>query len=73
MRRQAKAGVPKKQPAPSKKDELLVALRQRDALWQLLDNIDTLDDACREDDGRFRKLSRVHLKQRFEIYNPEGN
>ncbi len=45
--------------------------KQRDALWQLLDNIDTLDDSCREHDHAFRNLTRKHLRARFEIYNPE--
>jgi Zn ribbon nucleic-acid-binding protein len=49
----------------------MTAEAQRDALWQLLDNIDTLDDACREDDLSFRNLSRKHLLARFAIHNPE--
>lgn len=28
--------------------------KQRDELWMLLDDIDTLDDICRDDDKRFR-------------------
>ena len=48
-------------------------LKERDQLWQLLDNIDTLDDACRERDDKFRELSRVHLKKRFEILLPSAN
>jgi hypothetical protein len=45
--------------------------KQRDSLWALLDNIDTLDDSCRENDRAFRDNSRKHLRARFEIYNPE--
>jgi hypothetical protein len=56
----------------SKKTELSLAVKQRDALWALLDNIDTLDDSCREHDDEFRKRTRVHLKRRFEIYNPSS-
>jgi hypothetical protein len=56
----------------SKKVELSVAIRQRDALWALLDNIDTLDDSCREHDDEFRGRARVYLKRRFEIYDPNG-
>lgn len=44
---------------------------QRDNLWALLDNIDTLDDACRSEDGRFRELVRAQQKRRWAIYNPE--
>lgn len=46
--------------------------RQRDALWALLDNIDTLDDACRSDDRGYRELARKHLKARFEVHNPNA-
>lgn len=35
-----------------------------EALWGLLDNIDTLDDACRNDDGVFRRSSRRYLALR---------
>lgn len=45
--------------------------RQRDELWNLLDNIDTLDDACRENDLAFRELTRKQAKRRFDIYNPD--
>lgn len=37
------------------------------ALWGLLDDIDTLDDACMEDDARFRKLVR-HIQHRRHEY-----
>lgn len=36
-------------------------------LWQLLDNIDTLDDSCRDNDVAFRREARKQQKQRFEI------
>jgi hypothetical protein len=72
MRRQRPASKSVNKPAPSKKAELVAAIRQRDALWALLDNIDTLDDACREHDDQFRKLTRAQIKRRFDIYNPEG-
>lgn len=45
--------------------------RQRDELWNLLDNIDTLDDACRENDLAFRELTRKQAKRRFAIHNPD--
>lgn len=43
-----------------------------EALWMLLDNIDTLDDSCRENDAAFRRLSRVQLKKRFEHLESDG-
>ena len=36
-------------------------------LWRMLDDIDTLDDACREDDAGFRKLAYAKQRKRFEI------
>lgn len=35
-------------------------------LWRLLDNIDTLDDAIKADDGAFRNAVRKHQRRRFE-------
>lgn len=35
-------------------------------LWAQLDAIDTLDDACRENDASFRKLARARQKRRWE-------
>jgi hypothetical protein len=70
MRKQASATPKHPKPLPSKRDELLVAIKQRNELWALLDNIDTLDDATREHDGKFRELTRRQLKKRFDIYNP---
>lgn len=40
-----------------------------EALWQLLDDIDTLDDSCRERDDLFRERARVRLKKRFEHFH----
>lgn len=55
-------------------EELHAAETQRDQfkaraerLWQLLDNIDTLDDSCRDNDAAFRREARKQQKQRFEI------
>lgn len=45
---------------------------QRDALWQLLDDVDTLDDACRDNDAVFRERVRAVQKKRWDIYNPEA-
>ncbi len=41
-------------------------------LWQLLDNIDTLDDSCRDNDMAFRLNTRKHLKARFDIAGSDG-
>ena len=35
-------------------------------LWNLLDNIDTLDDACKEDDVAFRKMAYREQRKRFQ-------
>jgi hypothetical protein len=53
------------------RDRPITVEEQRDSLWALLDNIDTLDDACRENDRAFRNFSRKHLRARFAIHNPE--
>ena len=43
-------------------------------LWKLLDDIDTLDDSCRENDELFRKLVYDMQRRRFEIIDiPEIN
>jgi len=36
-------------------------------LWKLLDDIDTLDDACRGDDKAFRDAARRVQRKRFDI------
>lgn len=41
-------------------------------LWQLLDDIDTLDDSCRSDDQAFRSLTREVQRQRFQILTSDG-
>jgi len=41
--------------------------RQVFELWRLLDDIDTLDDACRGDDACFRALVRDVQRKRFEV------
>lgn len=40
-------------------------------LWALLDDIDTLDDACRGDNNLFRKLARDVQQKRFAIMSGE--
>jgi hypothetical protein len=41
-------------------------------LWDLLDNIDTLDDACKDDDLAFRNLARTQQHRRYEISDSDG-
>lgn len=36
-------------------------------LWRMLDDIDTLDDACRENDAAFRLLVRDIQRKRFDV------
>ena len=68
MRRQNSGGtIPPKKPLPSKREEALEAIRQRDALWALLGSIEKIDA---EDVNYFRELVLTQTKRRFEIYNP---
>lgn len=39
----------------------------REKLWSLLDQISTLDDACKENDSKFRPLAYRLAEQRNEI------
>ena len=41
------------------------------ALWQLLDDIDTLDDACKGDDAEFRQACYETQRKRFAILSGE--
>lgn len=41
-------------------------------LFGLLDDIDTLDDACRDNDAAFRKAVRAVQKRRFEFGDTDG-
>lgn len=41
-------------------------------LWKLLDDIDTLDDAARDDDVSFRKNCREIQRRRFEVGATDG-
>ncbi len=50
---------------------LEAAVDARDRLWMLLDNIDTLDDSCRDDDKSFRHHTRIEQKKRFHIFDPD--
>ena len=34
-------------------------------LWDIIDDIDTFDDACRDNDANFRNLVRTKIKQRW--------
>ena len=42
-------------------------------LWELLDNIDTLDDSCKADDGRFRERARRQQKMRWTVSASDGH
>ena len=41
-------------------------------LWQLLDDIDTLDDACKDDDARFRRRVYSIQQKRHALYKSDG-
>lgn len=41
-------------------------------LWDLLDDIDTLDDACKDDDAEFRSRARAVQRKRFIISESDG-
>jgi hypothetical protein len=41
-------------------------------LWDLLDNIDTLDDACKDNNEGFRKLVYIQQRRRYEISTCDG-
>tara|TARA_R110002012_G_C11677298_1_gene614039 strand:- start:9773 stop:9973 length:201 start_codon:yes stop_codon:yes gene_type:complete len=41
-------------------------------LWDLLDDIDTLDDACKSDDLAFRNRARGKQRRRYEISDSDG-
>jgi hypothetical protein len=41
-------------------------------LWRLLDNIDTLDDACRSNDEQFRNSARLQQRKRFDVVDGPG-
>lgn len=57
---------------PPQSDDLARLVQQRDALWALLDNIDTLDDTCRDNDRTFRNMVRRWQRTRFDIFNPDN-
>jgi hypothetical protein len=41
-------------------------------LWGLLDHIDTLDDAAKDNDLFFRNTARSYQKKRFEVLSSDG-
>ena len=41
-------------------------------LWRVLDNIDTLDDACKDNDSEFRKHAIIQATKRHGILLLEG-
>ena len=52
--------------------ELAEAGEHRKFLWALLDDIDTLDDACKEHDKAFRKRAYKIQRRRYEISSSDG-
>jgi hypothetical protein len=54
-------------PIPDKWDSCIDWKDVSVGLWKLLDNIDTLDDACRSDDAAFRKHTRDQQRKRFDV------
>ncbi|WP_299663907.1 hypothetical protein [uncultured Ruegeria sp.] len=48
------------------------AHQHRIFLWDLLDDIDTLDDACKDNDAEFRNRVRQVQRRRFEISSSNG-
>lgn len=55
---------------PPRNDAVVEAMKSV-RLWALLDDIDTLDDACRGDDTSFREQVRVLQRKRFDIMSGE--
>lgn len=43
-----------------------------EALWRLLDDIDTQGDACRDNDRAFRERTRAIFKRRFALADSDG-
>lgn len=52
--------------------QLFERVRAASSLWKLLDDIDTLDDSCRDDDAMFRKKVREVQQRRFEFASSDG-
>jgi hypothetical protein len=42
------------------------------SLWDILDDIDTADDACKGDDAAFRQYVRKAVRRRFECATTDG-
>lgn len=58
----------------AKESEAQMTWKERaKALWQLLDDIDTADDACRGDDKAFRERARELIKRRNNILSSDGH
>jgi len=41
-------------------------------LWQIIDDIDTLDDACKSNDAVFRARVQEKVKERFQYFTSDG-
>jgi hypothetical protein len=46
--------------------------KKAEELWQLLDNIDTLADACKDDKDAFQKHVLRYARKRHEIVTSDG-
>ncbi len=53
-------------------DELLARASAAEFLFQLLDDIDTVDDAAKRNDGAYRQQVRRMQKRRFEVADSDG-
>jgi len=52
-------------------DDLYRWRRATYLLYRLLDNIDTYDDMCGDDDSKFRELARIMNKLRWTVLNDD--
>lgn len=55
-----------------KKEEKCVPLEDAERLWRMLDDINSLDNYCRNDDKNFRILTKERVALRLEIATPSG-
>lgn len=42
-------------------------------LWQLMDDIDSMDDACRDEDAAFRRIVREKIAKRHQVMKSDGH
>lgn len=56
----------------SYRDELIYYQKAASLLWQMLDNVDTLDDSCKSNEEAYRKAVRCEVQKRFRILVSDG-